>query len=169
MCRFPMQKFALLLLLILAACQPAAQEGDDLPTLAALPTDAPTAAPTLPPTQTDTPAPTTTPAPSATPTRRPTFTPIPPDTRVPTQPLPTATPDIAVTQTRAVENAPRFSTLTPAPGGDGRAPQVMADVVITERELHEEVSRRDEGIDSIQTARVDFGPEGIEVQLTNQL
>ena len=164
--RFPMQKFVFLLLLILAACQPAAPESGDLPTLAALPTDAPTDVPTLPPTQTNTPAPTSTPAPSDTPTRRPTFTPIPPDTRVPTQPPPTATPNVAMTQTRAVENAPRFSTLTPAPGGNGGGPQVLADVVITERQFHDEVNRRIEGLDSIQSARVDFVPEGIQVQLT---
>lgn len=47
-------------------------------------------------------------------------------------------------------------------------PQVVADVVITERQFQEAVSREIEGSETIQRALVDFVPEGINVQLTAQ-
>lgn len=144
--------------LALAACQPTAEDAEEsLPTLAVLPSITPTDAP---PAETDTPAPSDTPAVSAT------FTPTPTSTTTPTQAAPTVTPNTAASQTAAAQRAPRLATLTPAPGGSAGRPQVMADVVITEAQFQAAVNQRIITIDSIQSAQVNFVPEGIEVQLT---
>ena len=71
------------------------------------------------------------------------------------------------TSSAAVLEAPRFSTVTP--GGNVRAgstPPVVADVVITEGQFQEEVNAQVTAYPSIQRARVDFVPGGINVELT---
>ena len=57
-----------------------------------------------------------------------------------------------------------LSTLTPS--ANGETDQVIADVVITEAQFQEELDRQIADKSSIQSARVDFVPEGIQVELT---
>jgi len=163
---------ALLLILLAAACQPAAPQGD-LPTLAVLPTDAPTDTPPPTATLTPTPLPTDTPGPTDTPT----ITPTPTNTLIPSNtPRATAPPTqtveptfaAAASATAAIQEAPRFSTLTPAPGVTAvpGTPQLAADVTITEAQFQEEVNARLPDITAIQSARVDFVTDGISVELT---
>jgi hypothetical protein len=71
------------------------------------------------------------------------------------------------TGTAAVLEAPRFSTVTP--GGDTQAnatPQIVADLTITEGQFQEEVNVQVASYPAIQRARVDFVPDGINVELT---
>jgi hypothetical protein len=168
-----MQWFALILLLTaLAACQPAALT-PALPTLAVLPSLTPTTGPSDTPTLSPTPPPTDTPTLTLTPTDTATPTDTPPPTRTP---RPTATPRATVeptlaalgTATEAALRAPRFSTLTPAPGAPTvtGTPLVAAAVVINQRQFQEQVNERVKAISSIQSALVDFVPGGIDVQLT---
>ncbi|NWG16187.1 MAG: hypothetical protein HXY41_06085 [Chloroflexi bacterium] len=158
---------ALALLVMAAACAPAAQTTEpDLPTLAVLPSVTPTDTPAIP---TDTRAPTDTPfstaVPTLTSTPRPTRTPRPTDA-----PPATVPPTLAAvgTATQAVLEAPRFSTFTPAPDGllPTGTPKQLADVVITEAQFQEEVDRRVADLPSIDRAIVDFVPGGIQVELT---
>ncbi len=150
---------AIVLIFALTACQPAAQDTDDLPTLVVLPSATPTEEPTNIPTIT------TTPLPTDTRTPRPTTTPIPPDTAVPTQAPLTFTPDSAATSTAVIQNAPRIVTLTPG-GNAPSTPQALADVIITQSQFQQALNTRLQGVDSIQTAVIRFVPEGIQVQLT---
>jgi hypothetical protein len=165
---------ALLLVFLAAACQPAEPQGE-LPTLAVLPSETPTDEPTTTPTLTETPAPTDIPTISPTPsdTSTPSETPFPSETpRNSPTPRPTIEPTSAAvaTGTAAVFEAPRFSTLTPAPGGSQNQPTgtplVAADIVITEPQFQEEVSNQILSIPSIQAARINFVPGGISVDLT---
>lgn len=169
----------LLVVLLLAACQPAADDGE-LPTLAVLssPTPIETAEPLpsdIPPTVTDDEAatPTSTLTPTLTRTRPPTatFTPRPASTATPTEtPLPmNLTAQAAGTATARVVEAPRLSSPTPNPSGAvvaGGTPQLVADLVITEGQFQEEVDLAVAGIESIQSAVIDFVPDGINVELT---
>jgi hypothetical protein len=161
-----------LLLLLTAACQPAEPQGE-LPTLAVLPSATPTDEPTATETLTNTPFPTDTPLPTETPTD----TPTPTDTLMPSRtPRATATATLTTeptfaaiaSGTAAVQEAPRFSTLTPLPAGTlpPATPLVAADVIITEPQFQEEVNARIPNIPSIETARVNFVPDGISVELT---
>ncbi len=164
-----MRRFALALALLMlaAACAPAAQTAEPgLPTLAVLPSVTPTDTPAVP---TDTPPPTDTPFPTNTPTL--TETPRPTRTPRPTQPPPpTIQPTLAAigTATQAVLEAPRFSTFTPAPDGavPTGTPRQLADVMITEAQFQEEVDLRVAALASIDRAIVDFVPGGIQVELT---
>jgi hypothetical protein len=158
-------------LALLAACQPSAQPQGELPTLAVLPSLTPTDAPTETPAPSATPqTPSATPEPSATPTQ--TETPLPSQTPRPSRtPTPTIEPTFAVvaSATAALVEAPRFATFTPAPPGSTPipgGPQQMAAVTITEAQFQEEVSRLIGGYPSMQSARVDFVPDGISVELT---
>jgi hypothetical protein len=162
----------LLLLLLIAACQPAEPQGE-LPTLAVLPSTTPTDEPTATETLTNTPFPTDTPLPTETPTD----TPTPTDTLMPSRtPRATATTTLTTeptfaaiaSGTAAVQEAPRFSTLTPPPAGTPppATPLVAADVIITEPQFQEEVNTRIPNIPAIETARVNFVPDGISVELT---
>lgn len=163
---------ALLLILLAAACQPAAPQGD-LPTIAVLPSDIPTDTATATETLTSTPLPTDTPGPTDTPTA----TPTPTDTLIPSNtPRATALPSQTVeptsaaiaSATAAVLEAPRFSTLTLAPGVTPipGTPQRAADVTITEGQFQEEVNLRLPNIPAIQSAKVNFVADGISVELT---
>jgi hypothetical protein len=163
---------ALLLIMLIAACQPDTPQGD-LPTLAVLPSDIPTDTVTPTETLTSTPLPTDTPGPTDTPTdtATPTETLIPSNTpRATALPSQTVEPTSAAiaSATAAVLEAPHFSTLTPAPGVTPipGTPQRAADVTITEGQFQEEVNLRLPNIPAIQTARVNFVPDGISVDLT---
>jgi len=163
----------LFLLIFLAACQPAAPQGE-LPTLAVLPSLEPSAEASAMPTLTETPEntalPSETPIPSVTPTVTntppPTFPPRPTQT-----PVATIEPTLAAnaSATAAIIEAPIFSTFTPAPGGStvlGGTPAQLADVTITQGQFQEEVSLRLPNYPSIDRAIVDFVPGGINVELT---
>lgn len=170
-----------LTILLVSACQPADQPTLVLPTLASLPSVTPTesasatlsdtAAPsdtaTLRPSRT--PRNTSTPTPSRTPTLTPTATQTPTITLTPSN-TPNPTSALIASGTAAVEEAPRFSTFTPVPPGAPTAvlttPQVIADVIITERQFQEEVNLRLASYSSMQRALVDFTPGVIAVQLT---
>lgn len=165
---------------LLAACQPA-DEPPPLPTRVVLDTETtPTAeiaeateaaaettpeAAALPVTETpqqpatETPAASPTPQPTAEPSL--TFTPTTPPSITPN-----STAAAQASATAAVLEAPRLSTLTPAPGGAPSTPQLMADLTITERQFQEEVDVRVASIDSIQRVRIDFTPDGIKAELT---
>jgi hypothetical protein len=146
---------------MIAACQPAADQPQELPTLAVLPSQ---------PAQTDTAtatemiAPTATPPPSATAIVT---------TAAPTQessPAASATSGPSPTVTRTpvtieIREEVVFATLTP--GGSGAtSAMLMADAVITEGEFQQAVSQAIVDIPSIQNAFVNFGPDGIDVELT---
>ncbi len=164
-----MQKCIFALLLLVAACAPAAPSATpELPTLAVLPSLTPEAAASDTPRPTDTHAPTNTVPPTSTPA--PTTT--PPPTRTP---RPTETPRATVEPTRAaissataaVQEAPRFATFTPNPGGaPPGTPAQLADVVITERQFQEALDVRLAGVSGIDRAVVDFVPGAITVELT---
>jgi hypothetical protein len=160
--------------LLAAACAPSPTPEAQLPTLAVLPSVTPTTTQTATIPATVTPPPTNTPPATATPTASvtPSQTPAPTNT-----PRPSATPSVTVnpteaavgTATEGVLEAPRFSTLTPAPGGAAvvpGTPQVAADVVITEKQFQERVNQKIQDIPTIANAAVDFVPGGINVALT---
>ncbi len=163
---------ALLLIILVTACQPAAPQGD-LPTLAVFPTETATDEPTATQTLTFTPLPTDTPGPTdtSTATATPTETLVPSNTpRATAEPSQTIEPTSAAvaSATAAVLEAPRFSTLTPAPGVTPipGTPQRAADVTITEGQFQEEVNLRLPNIPAIQSAKVNFVADGISVDLT---
>ncbi|MBZ0279064.1 MAG: hypothetical protein K8I60_23160, partial [Anaerolineae bacterium] len=119
-------------------------------------------------TVTDTPAPTDTPTSTLTATA--TLTATSTSTRTPT-PVFTIDPTQIVqsSATAAIQEAPRFSTFTPAPPGSTPVPgtpQQIADVIVTERQFQEEVNLKIRDISSIELAQVDFVPGGIDVELT---
>jgi hypothetical protein len=150
----------LLMCLLLAACQPAAQDNDALPTLAALPTGMPAAESSDTPPPTDPPAsPTSAPAHSATPVPP---SPSPAATQSPTQTQPPTT--LPPSWTPPPGQEARIVTLTP--GGVQDAPQAVADLIITEGEFQAELTRLIAPVEAIQSAQVRFVPQGMEVQLT---
>jgi hypothetical protein len=163
--------FIVVIVLMVAACQPAPDDSQ-LPTLAVLPSleavegTVESTAETTEAVGTETPMSTSTSRPTNTPTQ-------PTATRTPV-PSPTFDPTLAVnlTATAAVEEAPVLATLTPRPQQAAvvatDVPQVLADVVITERQFQEEINRQIAGSASIQSADIDFVPEGINVDLTAQ-
>ena len=153
--------FFVVFVLIAAACQPAPQPTLELPTLAVLPSLTPSDEPTNTPTITLTPRPSDTPAPTLTSTPPPTDTPRPTQTRALLDPTAAGN----ATSTAIVQEAPRFSTVTPSANG-GETNQVVADVVITEAQFQEELDQQIADKPSIQSARIDFVPEGMEVELT---
>jgi hypothetical protein len=164
--------FFVLLLALLAACQPATPDSA-LPTLAVLPSLTPTETVTAPPTATFTPEASATPTETLTPT----ITSTPTDTPEPTlppratdTPFPTVEPTLAAigTATEAALEQPKFMTLTPPPLGTlpPATPQQLADVVITQSQFQEAVNAQLSAYPSIQRAVIDFVPDGIQVELT---
>lgn len=153
--------FVLILTLLLAACQPAAQDAPALPTLAVLPSATPTDEATLAPTPSNTAPPAL--SPSSTLTRTPPPTSTTPPSATPTLPDPTTA--AAASATAVVDEAPRFITLTPS-GSAASTPQVMADLVITEAQFQEALNQQIAAVPSIQEARVSFSPDGLLIDLT---
>jgi hypothetical protein len=180
------------LALLAAACAPVATETPVLPTVAVLPSATPTAtatdtpAPTNTPTLTSTPTKTYTPSATFTPTITKTNTPLP--TRTPTKvlsptPSPTTPPLVSptvdrtraamATGTAAVAFAPTLATFTPVPPGSDApirptstgTPLVAAGVIITEPQFQTQLNQAITGT-KIDTARVDFVPGGINVDVT---
>ncbi len=179
-----MRKTALILLLVfvVAACQPA-QEVGDLPTRAVLPSATPTDEPSATPTETQPPTATNTPTALNTPTPRDTNTPslTPSLTFTPsTTPIPSETPDatqaVQGTATAQVVEAPALATFTPLPPGaivvaarptSTGTPEIVADVLITTAQFQEEMDRILADEDNISRAQVEFVPdEGIAIDLT---
>lgn len=166
--------------MLLSACATATDDDSDLPTVAVLPTE--TATEEILPTDTPEP-PTNTPSPTHTftpsPTNTPTITPTPSDTMTPTAtrtPAATATPR-RVTQSASVATIepPRISTLTPAPVSGGNPggvvappqPVVVADVIITERQMQTEVSRLLTKYRDIENAIISYeAGQGINVEMS---
>lgn len=163
-------------LMLLSACGP--QTNEPLPTRILLPTLTVTPLPSATPLPSETPLPPTV---TESPTPLPSSTPLPAtatESRTPT-PRPTLTDpadDLAAifaTGTASVEEAPRFSTLTPLPAGLLAAvlptatgtPQVVADVLITEAQFQEEVTRLLSNSDQIESIVVAFNPRGVEMDL----
>lgn len=168
-----MRVIAFCLIVLMAACAPTSPQATlELPTLAVLPSLTPLDAPADAITETaptDTLTPANTLPPSATPTQ--TATTRPTSTPRPTQTIPaTVEPTRAAinTATQAVLEAPRFSTFTPAPGGEVPAgtPAQLADVVITEQQFQEALDARLVTSASIDRAAVDFVRGAINVELT---
>lgn len=162
-----------LLLMLLAACQPATPAAE-LPTVAVLPsaTVTETATVTLEATAIpDTATPEQTITVEVSPTAVETNTPLPSRTPRPVTPTNTVEPTQAAigTATQAVLEAPRFVTFTPAPA-DAQvlpgAPQQFADVVINETQFQEEVNSKMLAYPNLESAVVDFVPSGINVRLT---
>ena len=173
---------AIILAIILVACQPASDDDTppDLPTLVEFPTETntPVASPTA--TQTETPLPTNTATETPLPTNTATETPLPTNTLPPT-PTPVATetvnPTAALrgTSTAIIAEAPVFSTFTPLPPGaiavvarptSTGTPEVVADVIITESQFQEEVTRLITDVEAISRARVSFVEEGVRYDIT---
>lgn len=166
--------------LLIAACQPA--QDAELPTLAVLPTEEPTLQASATATLTEIPAsatvtlvPTLTQTSTALPTRTPMNTPT-------ATPLPSATPtdepdsvlEAAASATAAILEAPVFSTLTPVPAGvnivsrptSTGTPEILADVIITQRQFQEEVDVLLQTQSVINRMSVDVTPTGISVEIT---
>lgn len=178
----------LLVIVVIAACQPT-PEDNTLPTVAVLPTETATNEPMETPTQTATATETHTPTETRTPTHTATATltetPAPTETathtptltRTPTRtPTFTSTPNVVAaaqaSSTARVLEAPTLATFTPAPAGvqarptSTGTPQVVADVVITEFQMQEDVDRLLVGKANVQSALINFTPEGIRVSTT---
>ena len=158
----------LMTILVIAGCQQASDEAQ-VPTLAVLPSLTPSGdiavSPTAEAVVTEV---TATLVPSAT-IMPATITAAPTDAPFP---LPQAT-SAAVVPTFPPAGAPgtvRLATLTPVPAGANApvrtTPQVLADLVISEREFQRELNRAVAPIDTIQLAEIDFVPEGLNVTLT---
>lgn len=170
----------LALIILLAACQPTDEPTDTLPTLAVLPDASATASTTpteevvskvtpeapaeatISADESSTPAalPSETAEPTATLTRTPR----------PTTPTPTVEPTLAAigTATQAILEAPRYSTFTPAPAGsnDQGIANIVADVTIDGSQFQEEIDRNILAYPSMQSARIDFVPGAINVEMT---
>lgn len=163
-----------LLLILLAACQPATPAAEELPTLAALPSatailtaTAAVEATALPATETPGLGITL----EASPTDVLTNTPLPSRTPRPVTPTNTVEPTQAAigTATQSILEAPRFATFTPpAPGivAATGAPQQFADVVISEAQFQEEVNSKLLAYPNLESIAVDFVPSGIRARLT---
>jgi hypothetical protein len=169
----------LVVAVLAAVCSPTRE--DEVPTLAVLPSVTPTEVITDTAEPTETEEPTETPLPSNTPTftYTPTKTSTPTETLTPSRtPVPSDTPNAtrAVVGTATAERieAPQFSTFTPiAPGLAALArptstgtPQVMADVVITESQFQEEVTRILENNPRVSQSELRITGEGVRVNLT---
>lgn len=157
-----MRRLSILVLIagmVLVACQAEPTEEPALPTLIVIPSATLTSTPTSTPTVADTATTRPTRTPSNTPTETPTQTPIPVDTATP---IPTydVTRAFIGTSTASVEEAPSFATFTPATSGVIRiatgTPQMVADLVINERQFQEEITRLVELRDDVDSAEVDF-------------
>jgi hypothetical protein len=164
----------ILLALLASACQPTPTPV--LPTLIPTSTSAPpTEAATSEVTETTevtaevTDAASASPSPSRTPSITPTLTntPLPQPTSSPTR---TPTADAASSATAAIVEAPRFSTITPAPPNSQvqvtTTPIIVADVVITEEQFQEELNLRLPQYPNINSAYVNFTPGGVVITLT---
>ncbi|MFQ3648365.1 MAG: hypothetical protein SNJ54_17030 [Anaerolineae bacterium] len=164
-----------LLALAVASCTPSEEP---LPTL--VPTLTPSPEPPTPePTATATHTATLTLEPSATatftPTRTPTATFTPSATLTPSATF-TATPNptlvAAVSATALEAQRPVIATFTPAPPGvlarptSTGTPQVIADVVITEVQFQQEVSRLLQDKPGVDQIEIDFTPQGVRVTLS---
>lgn len=112
--------FLILVMLVMTACQPQAEETGVLPTLAVLPSVTPTLTPTITPTptNTDTPTPTLTATPTDTPTSTLTAT-------VTNTPTITRTPTSTLTLT-PTETATPVATDTPTLTSTPNAPQIIS-------------------------------------------
>jgi hypothetical protein len=180
-----MRRIALMIVIVLlaAACQPAADA--PVPTLLVLPSVTPTVTATNTATATDTEVPTETPTntplPTDTdsPTETPTETLTPSNTPTPSRtpvlsPTPNVTSAAIGTATAQVIEAPRFATFTPLPPGvivavrptSTGTPQVVADVIITQGQFQEEVDRILDGNSDVSQAELALVPEGVFVNLT---
>jgi hypothetical protein len=99
-------------------------------------------------------------------------TPTPTNTFVPatTRPTVAGTPDVAASSTAAIEEAPVFATITAAPPNSQvqptTTPIIVADVVITEVQFQEELDLRITEFPDMQSAFVNFTPEGVVLTLT---
>lgn len=150
----------------IAACQPAAIDEGELPTLAVLPTLIPTGEITLPLTEEAAPTEPTAP-PTDIPARATPLTvasPTPEDlsTQAPAQPTQHRTQP-----TLSPEEEPRIMTLPP--GGATRpnaTPQVLADFVISEEQFQTELGRQLQNVNSVEGVTVDFVPEGMNLEVT---
>ena len=177
-----MKRLALLLMLLVAACQPTPEA---LPTL--VPTATQTATPAATHTPTATPIPsetptatatataTLTPTPTLTNTPRPTLTLVPSRTPAPTQnPLTDPTRNAQASATAVILQRPVLSTFTPAPVGEiarptsTGTPQVIADVVITSAQMREEVVRQLAGSATIRDLELAIRNDGVAITLTAQ-
>lgn len=178
--RSMLKLFMLVSLLLFAACQ--SSPPAVLPTVAQLPTlagtsssqggdatvesessgeiadaDQPSVESSLAPEE----SPTVSPFPTATNTRPPTNTPFP--TRTPVI-RPTLEPTQAAIATITAQ--PVLSVPTAAPGATADTSQLVADVVITQAQFQEEIDLLIEDSVDIQSATIDFRPDGINVLLT---
>lgn len=165
----------IIFMIILVACQPAEQDLGELPTQVVLPSATNTITPSDTPAPTNTPTITTTPTITPSPTVSPTRTVQP--SRTPS-PRPSQTLDstrVAIgTATAQVEEAPQFSTITPVPPGilgavrptSTGAPEVVADVVITERQFQEEIDRLIAENENLNRAEINFVPGAVQIELT---
>lgn len=177
-----MRRILLILILVMAACQQAPSP-QDLPTVAVLPsatathtevpaTDTPTASDTpVPPSTTPTPRSSLVPATAtASATRTPNESETPSLTPFPTQD--SATAAALSTRIAAVELTPRIITLTPVPPGGNApvqsGPQVMADVIISERQFQIALDDAVGTHPDIQQADVAFSSSGLNIELTAQ-
>jgi hypothetical protein len=185
-----MQKWGLVLVVVLVIAGCAPSEPEALPTVAMLPTEtftpvasatpelSATPTPTATNTFTATPIPTFTDNPTLTPSNTPTQTFTPTQTNTPTNtptPLPpTANPTAfaIASATAIVIERPVFATFTPAPIGEVArptstgTPQIIADVIISEAQFQEEVTRLLTGKTDVADAEIDFTPQGVNVTLT---
>ncbi|MCU0511207.1 MAG: hypothetical protein MUE40_01420 [Anaerolineae bacterium] len=182
----------LVLVLLLAACQPATDDRV-LPTVALLPSETftPVASPT--PTLTTTPTLTQTATitltPSLTYTATPTYTatalPSPTPSHTPTlTPTVTATPRVTrtpnptfvaiATATARIVEAPTLATFTPVPPGvdapvrptSTGTPVIAAGVIITEPQFQEQLNLLLRSLPAVTSALVDFVPQGVQVEIT---
>lgn len=154
----------LALVAVLTACQPAEVDEGQLPTLAVLPTLVPTGEIIIPPTAESEPATDEPILPTATQTDSPSATPLSVASPTP-EDIPTDAPRTQATL--SPEEEPRIMTLTP--GGNTRpnaTPQVLADFVISEEQFQTELSRQLQNVSKVESAIVDFVPEGMNIQVT---
>ncbi|MFN8372108.1 MAG: hypothetical protein U0694_04440 [Anaerolineae bacterium] len=164
-------------LALLSACQPETPTAV-LPTRAELPTDEATSAAastaeTTGATATLTEATTTpTAAATSTPTLTPTITRTPTSTATiaPTATHPSPTPNTVASATAAVQEAPSFATITPAPPNaviqPTTTPIIVADVIITEAQFQEELDAQVAAYPEIDFTAVNFTPIGVIITLT---
>jgi hypothetical protein len=180
----------ILMLFVLAACQPAEDPNRELPTVVVVPSETPTdeptntPAPTLTPTNTLTPTLTLTPTNTLTPTvtktatALPSFTPSntpPPPTNTPrTTPTQDATRIAVITATAQIIEAPTLATLTPVPPGvdapirptSTGTPIVAAGVIITEGQFQTQLASSLSEFPDLTNVSINFVENGIDVQLT---
>ncbi|MBZ0287916.1 MAG: hypothetical protein K8I30_09905, partial [Anaerolineae bacterium] len=80
--------------------------------------------------------------------------------------VPTSTATVAASATAAQLEAPTLVTVPPSGQNSAATPQTMADVVITEAQFQEALDVQLTGYTAIQSARVDFSPDGLHFELT---